>query len=147
MTGVRLNSEKRIEHPNFKIKLGTTNKTNPEVVYIEGRTFISPLEEQGDYTRDINDMRFGLKSSINQHIRENNIFDGKFILDFQVASSGIKPTKKSFLSFQFILRQKGEIIPRLLDIKKQSEPMILLIINDLQNKILDKGFTVSINKK
>ena len=42
---VRLNSEKTINHELFKIKIGTTNKINPKVIYVEGRTFIQPLNE------------------------------------------------------------------------------------------------------
>ena len=50
MSGVRLNTEKKIEHDSFEIKIGTTNKLNPVVIYVEGKAFITPSEENTDYS-------------------------------------------------------------------------------------------------
>ena len=36
-----MNSEKKIENEDFKLKIGTTNKVNPLVIYIEGTSWIS----------------------------------------------------------------------------------------------------------
>ena len=58
--GVRLNSEKKIENEYFKLKIGTTNKINPIVIYVEGKTFISPNEEKGDYSKDIAEIKHAL---------------------------------------------------------------------------------------
>lgn len=147
MTGVRLNCEKKIEHDNFKIKIGTTNKLEPKVVYVEGRTFLSPLEEYDDYSTDMNHIKQNLKTAISKYLHGCPIFDGKFILDFQVAASGIKPGKRSFLSFQIILKQKENMIPSLLEVKRQSEKTILDIINAVQDDILKTGYTVSKTKR
>ena len=46
----------------------------------------------------------------------------KYILDFQVAQSGISTLKRSFLSFQFLLRQKNDKnILKLKDIKQKED--------------------------
>ena len=44
----RTNVEKRLKNDFFNIKLGTVNKNNPEVIYFEVRTFISPLENSNN---------------------------------------------------------------------------------------------------
>ena len=62
---VRLNSEKTINHELFKIKIGTTNKINPKVIYVEGRTFIQPLNEKNNYTTELT----GIKRSFNKIIQ------------------------------------------------------------------------------
>ena len=61
---VRLNSEKTIANDNFKIKIGTTNKVNPQVVYVEGKTFIKPLVEKDDYSKDVVEMKRSFNRTI-----------------------------------------------------------------------------------
>lgn len=145
--GVRLNSEKRIENEDFKLKIGTTNKVNPLVIYVEGKAFISPTEEKDGYNKDISEIKHHFKRSISTSLAGSNIFDTKYILDFQVASSGISVNKKSFLSFQFLLRQKGEKIMKLIDVKTASEGMISSIVGSLKETIAEHNFELSKTKK
>lgn len=145
--GVRLNSEKRIENEDFKLKIGTTNKINPLVIYVEGKAFISPNEEKEGYGRDISEIKHHFKRSISTNLAGSSIFDTKYILDFQVASSGISVNKKSFLSFQFLMRQKGESIMKLTDVKTASEEMISNIVNSLKETITEHNFELSKTKK
>ncbi len=145
--GVRLNSEKRIENEDFKLKIGTTNKVNPLVIYVEGKAFISPVEEKDGYSRDISEIKHYFKRSISSNLAGSNIFDTKYILDFQVASSGISVNKKSFLSFQFLLRQKGEKVMKLTDVKTASEGMISNIVESLKETITEHNFELSKTKK
>ena len=147
MAEVRLNSEKKIENENFKIKIGTTNKTNPIVVYVEGRAFISPQEEKEDYTRDISELKHKFSRAISKHISGSSLFDNKYILDFQVASKGISLNKKSFLSFQFLLRQNKENVHKLKEIKDLSENMITSIVSSLAENITEHNFVISKTKK
>lgn len=147
MAEVRLNSEKKIENENFKIKIGTTNKTNPIVVYVEGRAFISPQEEKEDYTRDISELKHNFSRAISKHISDSSLFDNKYILDFQVASKGISLNKKSFLSFQFLLRQNKENVHKLKEIKDLSENMITSIVSSLAENITEHNFVISKTKK
>lgn len=148
MGGIRLNSEKKIDCEDFKIKIGTTNKINPLVVYVEGRAFISPSEAKDDYARDISEIKYVFKQSIREHLHENKqMFDSKFIVDFQVATNGIAVGKKSFLSFQFLMRQNAGNVKRLIDVKQDSSQMILDIVEDLKNVIIRRDFVISKTKK
>lgn len=147
MAEVRLNSEKKIENEKFKLKIGTTNKTNPIVVYVEGRAFISPQEDKEDYTRDISELKHEFSRAIRQHIADSSIFDNTYILDFQIASKGISLNKKSFLSFQFLLRQNKEKVYKLKDVKALSEDMITSIVSNLAEDIVEHNFVISKTKK
>lgn len=147
MSGVRLNSEKKIENDTFKLKIGTTNKINPLVIYVEGRGFICPLEEKDDYSRDISEIKHVLKRSISSGLQESKQFDNKYIVDFQVATSGIAPNKKSFLSFQFLFRQNSENVLKLVEVKNISTEMINKIIESLKNAILDHNYVITKSKK
>lgn len=147
MAQTRLSSEKRIDHNTFKIKIGTVNKVNPQVIYVEGRTFICPLYEKEDYSSDISIIRHDFVRKISNTLKDNSLFDKKFIIDFQVASSGISIKKKSFLSFQFLLKQKnGHIIPKLSEIKEKTNDMITEIVDVLENSIIDHDFIISKSK-
>ena len=147
MGGVRLNSEKKIENDDFKIKIGTTNKINPIIIYIEGRAFITPTEDKDDYGRDISEIKHVLKQSISDHIHSAAGFDNKYIVDFQVASNGIQVNKKSFLSFQFLLRQNKDKVLKLIEVKNNSSNMVLDIVNDLKEAIVERGFLLTKTKK
>ena len=70
---VRLNSEKTINHNLFKIKIGTINKINPKVIYVEGRTFIQPLNEKNSYTTELTGIKKGFNKII-QNFIESTIF-------------------------------------------------------------------------
>lgn len=147
MSGVRLNTEKRLDHDTFNLKIGTTNKLNPSVVYIEGKAFISPEEDKDDYSHDISEIKHSLRKSISSELEKTNAFDGKFILDFQVATNGIAAKKKSFMSFQFLLKQNHEKVKKLSEVKEESSDMILKIANDLRDEISGHGFKIAKTKK
>ena len=147
MGGVRLNSEKKIDNEDFKIKIGTTNKINPIIIYVEGRSFITPTFEQDDYSKEMSEIKHILKQSISSHLRSTDSFDAKYIVDFQVASNGIQLNKKSFLSFQFLMRQNKDNVLKLIEVKNNSSEMVLDIVNDLKNAIVERGFVLTKTKK
>ena len=41
-------SEIPLENPYFKLKIGTINKKKPTTFYVEGGTFITPVEDVDD---------------------------------------------------------------------------------------------------
>ena len=142
----RSNSEKRIDHENFRLKIGTTNRNNPVVVYINGKAFISPNVEKETYNRDIYEMKRSLTNSIRDNIKKTNLFDESFILDFQVAQNGVAKNKKSFLSFQFLLSQKKDRVLKMKDIKKEATETINNIVGSLENAIYEHDFSIYKNK-
>lgn len=145
---IRLNSEKTINHNLFKIKMGTTNKINPKVIYVEGRTFIQPLIEKNSYTTELSMIKRGFNKIIQDFINTNDLFSKKYILDFQVAQSGILVSKRSFLSFQFLLKQKNEDkILKLKEVKEKTEDSIQDVLNNLTSCIKECDFNVTKTKR
>lgn len=147
MGEIRKNSEKTINTDNFRIKIGTTDKSSPKAIYVEGRTFITPSINKWDYTKDISEIKHNFKTAISQNLMTTPYFDKKFIIDFKVAANGIALNKKSFLSFQFWLCQKGDKILKLKDIKDTASDVILNIIDSLQKSIKEHDFILSKTKK
>lgn len=143
---VRLNSEKKIDNPDFKLKIGTTNKLNPQVIYIEGRGFISPTEERESYERDLYEIKHTFNKTIGNNIKKYGIFENNYILDFQIATSGIKIDKKSFMSFQFLLKQANRV-EKLKDIKVHASDMINDIVYSLSEDINKHHYLITKTKK
>ena len=144
---VRLNSEKSLQHKTFKLKLGTTNKNNPFVVYVEGHAFISPQEEKDSYVRDVSDFKFTLQKGVREVLCTSEYLEKDYILDFQIANSGIKINKKSFLSFEVLLKQPKEKILKLNDVKKHTEDKIYQVVDSLEQNIRNHNFSLSKTKK
>ena len=141
------NVEKRLKNDFFNIKLGTVNKNNPEVIYFEVRTFISPLEESNNYSQVFAFLKKEFSKKISDSLKLNDFFSEKYILDFQIANSGIRINKKSYLSFQLFLRQKNEVIKELKEIKKIAEPFLVNLLNEFKNDIISNNFPVTKTKK
>ena len=147
MAGERLNSEKKIEHNKIKLKIGTIDKKMPKVIYVEGRTFVTPDGEKENTQRDITDIKHNFKKLINECLYNNEYFEPKYILDFQVAAGSIHVGKKSFMSFQLILSQKGEILQKMTEIKEQCESMFVKLADGLAEETEDRGYILSKMKK
>jgi hypothetical protein len=143
----RTNVEKRLKNDFFNIKLGTVNKNNPEVIYFEVRTFISPLEENNNYSQVFAFLKKEFSKKISDSLKLNDFFSEKYILDFQIANSGIRINKKSYLSFQLFLKQKSEIIKELKEIKKIAEPFLVNLLNEFKNDIIGNNFSITKTKK
>ena len=54
--------------------------------------------------------------------------------------------KKSFLSFQFLLKQEKDRVLKLKDIKKEALETINKIVGSLENSILEHDFSIYKNK-
>lgn len=143
----KINSEKKIDNEKFNLKIGTTNRLNPLVVYIEGRTFISPEEDKESYNRDIYEIKRCLKNSITKNIEQCDLFENKFILDFQVAESGVAKNKRSFLTFQFFLRQNKDNVLKVKDVQDYASEVINNIVNSLEKAICEHDFALYKTKK
>ena len=94
---------------NLKCLSGTVkNNKSPDSVYIIISTWVKPKKINNDYNKVI----FSFKRNIRKIIRENNLINKEiwndfYILDLDIRSSGIKLDKKSFMSLEFNLYQKG----------------------------------------
>lgn len=126
----RLHCEKKIENKKFRLKMGTMNKKEPQVIYVEGRGFIVPLNEITTNDKISFLFKKEMFSIIKRNLIAQDNFDKRFILDLQIADSSIKINKKTYLWFQFLLKQKELKFFDIDIIKKESMPLINSIIND-----------------
>lgn len=142
----RLNSEKKINCDNFKLKIGTINKKNPKVIYIDGSTFIIPLFESNNYDNDIFQLKKIFLSEIKKYFVKTNLFSNKFIFNLDIKSNGLKKDKKSFLAFQCHLLQENKI-NTLSTVKKNTEITLNNFIKSIENDIIGHNFMINKYKK
>lgn len=142
----RVCSEKTINNDYFRLKIGTVNKIKPEVIYFEGKTFIMPTDEDTTYSNRISLIKHNFSRNISYELKGNNLFDNKFIIDFQIANSGIRANKKSFLTFQVMLKQNSSSIKELKEVKELSTPFITKLLKELRDNIVDNDFVLSKTK-
>lgn len=147
MAETRTNSEKKLETKSFVAKVGTTNRSNPIVIYVSGKAFITPNFEKNNYNDELIGINKLLNRKISSSLRSSQRFDDKFISEFNVASNGVSYGKKSFISFQFMLRQKKDNILKLNDVKKTDGIFFNEIIDTLENGITSRGFSIYKTKK
>lgn len=143
----RPSTEKIIPNNIFKVKFGTVNKKNPEVVYIESKTFISPLNREKKHNVLLQKVRREFLFFINETLKNSCIYETNCILDFQVANSGLQVGKKSFLTYQLLLRQNRSNVKDFKVIKNESIDLINNLSNALSLLLENNGFLVSKTKK
>ena len=127
--GVRLNSEKKIENDSFKLKIGTTNKINPMVIYVEGKAFISPEDDKEDYAKDIAEIKHVFKQSISDGLCTTDVFDNKYIID-------LLSEKRDKVIRSFIVDKDGPVVFPYL---KQGSYCIRITEDKNRNSLVDTG--------
>lgn len=142
----RLNRERKIEHKDIRIKMGTTNNDNPKAIYVEFGFFVSPKYNSKDYSVDISGIRHAIKDLISKTIRESNFFDQKYIYTFELSQKGLSFGKRSYTSMQLILKQTTCPPIPLKDLLKKAAVYIQDLCDDIKYAFEKVDFDVYKNK-
>ena len=137
----RLNTEKKIKRNGFNIKIGTTNRLNPNTVYIDLGGYITPQEEKKEYSEDILSLNKMLNHEIKANLRTNNEFDKKYICVIETASERMKMGKKSYISLQCHLKQQNCLDTN--EILQATDEFITNLSPVIINTIEYNGFSVN----
>lgn len=142
----RLNKEYKLDVcKHINLKYGTVNKNNPQVVYVSGKCWVSPLRIM-DYTKVINAIEKNMRKNIKTFLIDDINFVDKYILDFDISIEKIFPNEKKFLSFDFYLRQNEKNKKELIDLKDMFSRKISTIANNLVYMFKENGFTIEKTK-
>lgn len=139
----RIKSESKFQDNDFKIKIGTMDKKNPEVVYIELGSYISPKEEKETYKPYISRIEKKTKSLIEDVIRESGMCKNGFIFVSDIADGRIAMNKKSYFEMQVFVKPTDEIkaCGKFVDLtKKINEECVSKIIPGIKKYIKENGF-------
>ena len=100
----KINSEIKYDNNTFKVKIGTTDKKSPNVIYLEIGTYITPNEYKMSYSDDI----FNFEKNIKKELKNCNI-GGDYIMVIDVADERITTNKKSYMELQLTVKSKYDI--------------------------------------
>lgn len=140
----RLNKEFKLNiSDNISLKYGTVNKDNPQVIYLSGKCWVSPLFE-GDYFNVVDLIKKEFKHDISSFVFNDSVFNSHFILDFDFDNDNLQYGKKKFISFNIFFKQSNEIQI------KVNNPVFKTkfdeLINDFLNLFISNEFSVSKSK-
>lgn len=102
----KINSEVKIDNNLFKIKIGTTDKKNPNVIYVEIGSYISPIEDIDAYTLHIEEIEKSTKNYLTDLLNKNESYEKDFIFISDVADERITKGKRSYIEMQIFVKPK-----------------------------------------
>lgn len=146
----KINSEIKFHDNKFKIKIGTIDKKNPDTIYIELGTYITPIDIKDSYNEDILNFQENTKKFFKNKIKTTNFCDSdNFITIFEVANERILFNKKSYIEIQLFLKNKKDFKQNKI-FKTISKEIHDIYVNDsisyIENELLNSGFKCSKQK-
>lgn len=97
----KINSEINYKNDFFNIKVGTTDKKNPNVVYLDCSAYLEPKCSMSEYTKEIEDLEKEMKEKINKMFSMRTFKEkNDFIFVFDIPKDRFEYGKRSFLSVQ-----------------------------------------------
>lgn len=142
----RLNKEYKLDVcKHISLKYGTVNRNNPQVVYVSGKCWVSPLRAM-NYSDIISNIEKEMRRNIKTFFIDEINFDNKYILDFDINVDNINPNEKKFLSFDFYLRQNKKNKKQLVDLKDMLNRKVSTIANNLVYMFKENDFSIEKRK-
>ena len=140
-------SEISLENPYFKLKIGTINKKKPTTFYVEGGTFITPVEDVDDgltYKEKMVEVQNAMCNGITV-MRAGKNLCRNYIANIDVADERMKAGKKTYFTFQYYLQQDGELKP-FSDIVADSKSYTDEVLAKIEYSLKENGFALSKTK-
>ena len=104
----RLNKEYKLNVcRHISMRYGSVNKKDPRVIYISGKCWLEP-SEQDDYVQVIKSLENEFKKNVKLFLANGKSFGKRFILDFHANADSMEQGSKTYMSFDLYLRQSDK---------------------------------------
>lgn len=142
----RLNKEYKLDLcDKIALKYGSTNKDNPQVVYISGHCWVIPKCKM-NYEYVIGKIEDAIRKDIKLYVIDGINFERKHIFEFDLSTENMEVGDKKFLSFDLYLKQVDENKKSLKSLKEIIAAKMNLLMNDLLSLFDDNDFSVQMKK-
>lgn len=142
----RLNKEYKLNfNDSFNLIYGSVDRINPQVIYINGKTWILP-QMKGENKTVIYSILNTFKKNIKNAILNSTYFSNNYICDFDLNIPNTNDMKKHFLSFEIYLKQVNQPLIDLKTIKPYIKNSFYNIINDFEQELRDNAFALTKSK-
>lgn len=141
-------SEVTLENPYFKLKIGTINKKRPTTFYVEGGTFITPVDEAGEdlsFKDRMNIVYRDMTKGIMRLTAETENIQNSFIANIDVADERMRVGKKTYFTFQYYLHQDGEPVS-FSEITENGDKYTKVVLDNIEYSLKENGFALSKTK-
>jgi hypothetical protein len=129
----KINSECKFNDNFFKIKMGTTDKKNPETIYAELGTYIIPSTNKKTYNEDILFFEKKVRHFLKNKIKASDLcYSDNFIVVVDIANERINCNKKSYLEIQIFFKTK---------INNTEKNIFKILSNSIYNKYIKDVLT------
>lgn len=141
----KISSELKYVNNDVKVTIGTTDKKNPETVYVAFSAYITPNIEKTSYNEDIELFEHELKAKLKKVFK--NKHNNDFIMIVDVANSRILYNKKSYLEIQIFFKTDNPK-EKFKNISNELyDNFAINISNEIENNLTEKGFSFAVSSK
>ena len=96
----------------YNVVSGTVDNKNPKSIYIQISAWGKPIDYvESGYEQIMKQKAKGIKKKLYSIVRDDFFYKKKSIVDFNMASSGIKKDKRSYMSVELTLFKKEPLLP------------------------------------
>jgi hypothetical protein len=126
---------------NFKINVGTVDKTEPKTRYFEIISWVTPINDKtGNYQFEIKNLSKRIKNKLYSKIDKGTFTD--YMVDLDLRSSGVKYGKYSYMSCEVTLfNNSGNLSD-----KYMFDDDIVNIVEEVINDVFNKCKLFKYNK-
>lgn len=128
------------------IYYGTTNRLNPQVIFINGKFWVEPTEEM-EYTDVVNSIASTMKNRIRYKLKNNHHWDSKIIFDMDIKTVSMSIHRKTYGDFELYLKQKNNNILPLNQLKGELMDLLTPLMNEFVSELQINDFIVTKTKK
>ncbi len=127
------------------IKCGSTNRKEPDVIYMVGKTWVKPNIEC-NFESSIALVRRNMERRIKIALNTFDDFENKYIFDFSLTPLNMEVGKPKFMQFQIFLRQNKRKMREFRKIKDILNETMTPIVRAMINDFNDNDFDLTIHK-
>ena len=127
------------------IKCGSTNRNEPDVIYMTGKTWVKPNVEC-NFASSIASVRRNMERRIKTALNTFDDFEKKYIFDFSLTPLNMQVGKPKFMQFHIFLRQNRKKMKEFRKIKDVLNETMTPIVRAMINDFNDNEFDLTIHK-
>lgn len=142
-----LSREYKIGHEgNIEVSIGTTDRINPIVIYINFKTWLF-VDDNGNYSEELSNLSRRIRYLTKKTLINNSLFESKYILDFDMNGETFTKRKIKYLDVGIYLKQKSEQPLSIVSLKDMLKDNLLDMSQEIETSLIDNGFKVNRSKK
>lgn len=128
-------AEVRYRDNGIRMRVGTLDKKQHDVIYVDMSTYLKPIENKMSYIDDIKYLRVSMGKRMSDIIKKDGRFSKDFIFNFDISDSRIKYGKKTFLTMMTVMRFRQHDDNKIMNILPQLKDTI---VKEMRNSIDDE---------